>query len=298
MKRTYLLLLIIASFTFNIVYSQEGNNTKGKVLESLSFKSKILNETVNYSIYLPSDYESSTLSYPAVYLLHGYSDNETGWTQFGEVHLAADRAIESREIPPMIIVMPDAKITWYINNYNGTDNYEDMFMEELIPYMEATYRIKPKREFRAVSGLSMGGYGALIYALHYPDKFAACAAFSSGVFTDEEIIALDQEQYQTWFATTSDTTKKGEDRLTKHWYNNSVLELVKKVPDQKGDKVRFYLDCGDDDFLYKGNSSLHILMFDLKISHEYRVRDGAHNWLYWRTGIVDGLKFIGESFRR
>jgi len=298
MKRTYLLLLIVTNFTFNYAYSQKSNNAKGKVLESLSFKSKMLGETVNYSIYLPSDYDTSTLTYPAVYLLHGFSDNETGWTQFGEVHLAADKAIANREIPPMIIIMPDAKITWYINNYKGDKNYEDMFMQELIPFMETQYRIKSKREFRGVSGLSMGGYGALIYALHHPDKFIACAAFSAGVFTDKEITNISQEQYNTWFATIYDTTKVGKNRLNNYWYNNSILELMKKVPDQKDYKVRYYIDCGDDDFLYKGNSSLHMLMSDLEIEHQYRVRDGEHNWLYWRTGIIDGLKFIGKSFHR
>ena len=299
MKKIYsLLFLIFVSIAFNYSYSQEGNISRGKVFESLSFKSKILEETVNYSIYLPFDYDTSTLSYPVVYLLHGFSDNETGWTQFGEVHLAADEAIATREIPPMIIIMPDAKISWYINNYKGDKNYEDMFMQELIPYMEAQYRIKAKREFRGVSGLSMGGYGALIYALHYPDKFVACAAFSAGVFTDKEILDMSQEKYSSRFETTSDISKVGEERLNDHWYNNSVLELMKKVPNQTDHKVRYCIDVGDDDFLYKGNSSLHILMSDLEIEHEYRVRDGAHNWLYWRTGIIDGLKFIGKSFHR
>jgi enterochelin esterase-like enzyme len=63
-------------------------------------------------------------------------------------------------------------------------------------------------------------------------------------------------------------------------------------------KVRYYIDCGDDDFLIRGNCALHILLSDRKIPHEFRVRDGAHTWVYWRTGIVDGLSFIGRSFNR
>ena len=128
MKKIYsLLFLIFVSIAFNYSYSQEGNISRGKVFESLSFKSKILEETVNYSIYLPFDYDTSTLSYPGVYLLHGFSDNETGWTQFGEVHLAADEAIATREIPPMIIIMPDAK------RY-----FEDVKEDEVLPSFEIT----------------------------------------------------------------------------------------------------------------------------------------------------------------
>ena len=297
-KLYYLLLILAINLLSNSISAQDRIIFKGKVLEHLSFKSNILNETVNYSIYLPYDYDTSTLSYPSVYLLHGYSDDETAWTQFGEVHLTVDRAIESREIPPMIIIMPDAKITWGINDYKNEFNYEDMFMEELIPYMEAEYRIKSNREFRGVSGLSMGGYTSLVYTLRHPDKFVACAALSAGVFTDEEIVTMPDNLFTLRYKAIFDISNVGKERLTDYWYQNSVLELVKKVPSQTDYKSKFYIDCGDDDFLYKGNSALHNLMFELKIPHEYRVRDGAHNWSYWRSGIGEGLKFIGNSFRR
>ncbi|RPJ85976.1 MAG: esterase family protein, partial [Acidobacteria bacterium] len=87
--------------------------SQGKVLEGLSIDSKILGREVEYAVYLPPDYDTSTRRYPVVYLLHGFTDDETGWIQFGEVYLAADRAIAAREIPPMIIVMPDGGVTWY-----------------------------------------------------------------------------------------------------------------------------------------------------------------------------------------
>jgi enterochelin esterase-like enzyme len=291
MKKKYLTAIFI--ITTGILSAQTG-----KVLEGLTMESKILGYEVNFSVYLPPDYDHSERSYPVVYLLHGYSDDETAWVQFGEVNLAADRAIARREIPPMIIIMPDAKITWYINSADDKVRYEDMFFDEFIPFVENKYRIRKKREYRGISGLSMGGYGALIYSLHHPEIFAACAAFSSGVFTHEEIVNLDQNNYDNWFEVAFGTGTKGNKRLTAHLYKHSVLEQMKKVPEMKGKKVRYYLDCGDDDFLYKGNSQLHILMRDLKIPHEYIVRDGSHNWQYWRTGITNGLKFIGESFHR
>ena len=84
----------------------------------------------------------------------------------------------------MIIVMLDAGVSWYINDYQNKVRYEDMFIQELIPYIDKTYRTRPKKEFRGVAGLSMGGWSALVYSMRHPDMFAACAAFSSAVWTD------------------------------------------------------------------------------------------------------------------
>ena len=134
----------------------------GKVIEKVNIQSKILNSTVNYAVYLPPGYENSIRSYPVVYLLHGFSDNETGWIQFGEVQHIVDMAISKGDIPPMIIVMPDGKVSWYINDVDGKNRYEDMIFEEFIPFIDKTYRTRAEKEFRAVSGLSMGGYGSLL----------------------------------------------------------------------------------------------------------------------------------------
>src|SRR5688500_10904484 len=87
---------------------------QGTLKESLSLNSRILNKTVQYSVYLPSGYEAASREYPVLYLLHGYTDNETGWTQFGEVERIANQSINSGDASPMIIVMPDAGVSWYI----------------------------------------------------------------------------------------------------------------------------------------------------------------------------------------
>lgn len=279
------------------IFSLSAQNVQpGKVLENQSMPSKILNSPVQYAVYLPPDYHTSERRYPVVYLLHGYSDKEWGWIQFGEIQHAADKAIAEGIIPPMIIVMPDGKITWYINDFQSKERYEDMIFNEFIPYIDALYRTRPEKEFRGVAGLSMGGYGSLIWSLHHPEKFAACAALSAAVLTDEEIVQMPEEQYKNLF--TNRYTSSPNERLTKHWYNNSVLALFKQLPEERKKDVRFWIDCGDDDFLYKGNSTLHILLRELNIPHEYRVRNGGHSWEYWRTGITEALKFIGESFHR
>ena len=273
-------------------------STSGKLLESLSMESKILKKAVNYCIYLPPGYDISQRSYPIVYLLHGYTDNETGWVQFGEAHLAADQAIASREIPPMIIVMPDAGVTWYINDHEGKVRYEDMFFQEFIPFIESQYRVRAKKEFRGIAGLSMGGYGSLIYALKHPDLFAASAPLSAAIYTEEEVVNHEQERWDRIESVMYGSGVTGEDRITDHWKANNPLHIAQHSDLEKLKTVRYYFDCGDDDFLYKGNAAAHVLFRELEIPHEFRIRDGAHNWTYWRTGIVDALKFIGESFHR
>ena len=269
----------------------------GQVLEGLTMQSQILGHAVNFAVYLPPDYKAGTRLYPVVYLLHGYTDNESGWIQFGEINTIADRAIESREIPPMIIVMPDAKATWYMNNADGSEKYEDMFIQEFIPCIDKNYRTRPTKEFRGIAGLSMGGFGSLLYSMKYPDMFVACAAYSAAVWTDEEMKARPLGNrdglFEKLFGLTADKSL-----LTPHYRANSILDLVSTLPKEQIEKVRFYIDCGDDDFLYKGNSALHVLLRDKQIKHEFRTRDGGHSWVYWRTGITDGLKFIGESFHR
>jgi S-formylglutathione hydrolase FrmB len=95
-----------------------------------------------------------------------------------------------------------------------------------------------------------------------------------------------------------ETTLQGKNRLDKVWQDNSVLQYVRTKPTNELIKVRYWIDCGDNDFLFKGNCLLHITLTAKKVPHEFRIRDGAHNWTYWRTGITDALKFIGDSFRR
>ncbi|MBT3384370.1 MAG: esterase family protein [Prolixibacteraceae bacterium] len=284
------LLFLFIALCYVIALSAQN----GKVLESVEFESNLVNYPVEYSIYLPPDYETSIRSYPVLYLLHGYSDDETGWIQFGEANTIADRGIANGDFPPCIIVMPDGKVSWYINSFDGKDPWEEMFITEFIPFIEKEYRIRPKKEFRAIAGLSMGGNGALLLSMRNPELFSSCVAMSAGTFTDNEILANDS--YDGYFKNIYGP--KPEGKVSDHWKANSPLHLLESVDEEKLKSIRFYIDCGDDDFLYKGNSALHVKMRDLGIPHEYRVRNGGHEWSYWRTGLFDGLKYISEKFHR
>lgn len=288
--------LLLFAFVFFCVLSFAQN--KGKLIEERTVKSSALNRAVRYSVYLPADYETSERSYPVVYLLHGYTDDNTGWSQFGEINRLADAAIADGTIPPMIIVMPDADSSWYINSYDGKENYEDFFIKEFIPSIEKTYRIKAEKQYRGIAGLSMGGYGTLIYSLKYPQLFSAAAPLSAAVWDDNAIATMPDANYENVLGQLYGRGLKGKDRLNNAWYSNSVLKIVETKPADDLKKVRYWIDCGDDDFLTKGNCLLHIALTEKGVPHEFRVRDGAHSWTYWRTGIIPALSFIGDGFRR
>lgn len=287
--------LFVFIFSFFLLTTLLAQNA-GKVVEQISIKSNILNKNVAYTIYLPPDYGTSERSYPVVYLLHGYTDDNTGWLQFGEINRYADKAITDGIIPPMIIVMPNGDSSWYINSYDGKEKYEDFFIKEFMSSVEKNYRIKNQKKYRGIAGLSMGGYGTLFYSIKYPELFAAAAPLSAAVFDDDAMTGMQDQNYERTFAQLFGRSLKGKDRLNKAWYDNSILKMVETKSADDLSKVRYWIDCGDDDFLTKGNCLLHIALAEKKVPHEYRVRDGAHNWDYWRTGITDALQFIGKSF--
>src|ERR1700722_14029055 len=207
-----LLLLTLA-----LVPSGRAQYAAGKVLEEKTVRSTILGKDVRYTVYLPADYSTSERSYPVVYLLHGYTDDNTGWLQFGEINRLADKAIADGTIPPMIIVMPNGDSSFYINSYDGKERYEDFFVTEFMPAVEKTYRIKAEKKFRGIAGLSMGGYGTMIYLLKHPELFAAGAALSAAVFDDASLTDKPDDEWERTFGQLYGRGLKGKDRLNEAW---------------------------------------------------------------------------------
>jgi len=287
MKRNLLTILLLISSSIGFA------QTTGKVSDDLSMTSQILGSERKYAIYLPPDYETSQRSYPVLYLLHGGGDDQTGWIQFGEVLHIADKAINEGKATPMIIVMPDANTgrRGYFNGPKGDWRYEDFFFEELMPYVERTYRIKGEKRYRAVAGLSMGGGGSFIYALHRPDLFSSACPLSAGT---GPLTLEDTEDY----IKRRGGGEASESEIEAYFKKYSVLEQVKNLPEDQKDQVRWYIDCGDDDFLYEGNSLVHIEMRKREIAHEYRVRQGGHTWTYWRESLPEVLWFVSEAFHQ
>lgn len=284
-RASFFIALLIAAISLNA--------QSGKVYDNLSMESKILKMERKYAIYLPPDYETSERSYPVLYLLHGAGDDQTGWIQFGEVLHIADKAILKGKATSMIIVMPDGNRgqRGYFNDLKNEWRYEDFFFEEFMPYVEKTYRIKGEKRFRAISGLSMGGGGTFMYALHHPELFSSACPLSAscGPLSMEDMER--QLKWRGWEA--------GSEKEMEAWYKrHSVLELIKDMPDDQKKAVRWYIDCGDDDFLYEGNSLAHIAMRKKEIPHEFRTRNGGHTWTYWRQSLPEVLSFVSDAFHQ
>jgi S-formylglutathione hydrolase FrmB len=266
---------------------------QGKVFDNLTVPSKILKMDRKYAVYLPPDYETSQRSYPVLYLLHGAGDDHTGWVQFGEVQRIADEAIRLGKATPMIIVMPDGNTgkMGYFNSLKKDWNYEDFFFLEFMPAVEKNFRIKAEKRYRAISGLSMGGGGTFVYALHHPELFSSACPLSAyaGPLSMEETLQ---------FLVRREEAAKDTSGLAAYYYSHSVLELIKKSSKDQISSVRWYIDCGDDDFLFEGNSLVHIALRKKEVPHEFRIRDGAHNWTYWRESLPEVLGFVSMAFHQ
>ncbi|MDR1813584.1 MAG: esterase family protein [Tannerella sp.] len=287
MKKIYLMYAMIV-MTANIALAQ-----RGVVYETRTVKSEILKVERKYSIYLPPGYEESDQSYPVLYLLHGAGDDHTGWVQFGQVQYIADKAITEGKSAHLIIVMPDANTgrRGYFNDIRGDFNYEDFFFKELIPHIEKTYRVRADRHYRAVSGLSMGGGGTIFYSLHHPEMFAAAAPLSASTGSWE----LGQLKSRLGDA----ATKVSDEKIEEYFKRHSVEGILNNASQEEKDsfkRIRWYISCGDDDFLYEGNSLMHIAFRKAEIPHEYRVKDGGHTWTYWRMELPLVLEFVSKSF--
>lgn len=272
--------------------SCDSQTTAGMLMQGLTVHSKILARDIRYSIYLPKGYDTGKDDYPVLYLLHGYTDNDLAWVQLGKADKILDQMISAEEIPPLIVVMPDAGTTWYINNFDNSVRYEDFFITEFIPQIESIYRIKKERKSRFVGGLSMGGFGSIVYSFRYPQLFGAVTAFSSAIYTDEQTLAKTEEMWERTEAEVYGPGLKGKDRFTDHFKAYNPLYFVNEMDPSSLNGLRIYLDCGDGDYLFRGNALFELILNEKKIPHEYRVRDGVHNWEYWQMVLPHALRFI------
>jgi enterochelin esterase-like enzyme len=304
MSRSVAILIILFVFHagFNRLNGQSfaelNSDIRGTIYKSLEVNSKVLNNKLEYSIYLPPYYHTTADSFPVLYLLHGYQGDETSWIDRCDIHIIIDSLIKIEEIPPLIVVMPDAKNSYYINDYLLQFPYEDLFIREFIPYIDSTYKTFPHSRYRIIAGLSMGGFGAVIHSIKHTDVFGSCIALSAAVRTDEMIMNEKPEDYDNKFSRLYGSDLEGNERITEHWENNSPFYLINDSTSDKLRSINWYFDCGMNDFLINSNELLHQIFLKYSIPHEYHVRIGKHDWEYWRTGIIGGIKFAGQKLSK
>ena len=303
-----LLLAVAASGREASAECYQGPYHYGRVIESAAMPSKVLGQDVLYTVYLPPDYDSSRREYPVLYLLHGQAGSDSVWMHYGEINRIMDKGIAEGRFTPMIVVMPDGRrneanavSTYFMDDADGTFRWEEMFNSEFIPFFEKEYRVRNVAPFRAVGGLSMGGYGALMLALQDPAKYSAVVALSAALFTADQIREQDQKAFDIRYGSAYGSAgKAGADRLTDLFRKKHPLETMKTANIEALKKIDYFIDCGAEDGLNLdiGNFELHRYFKEKGVKHTFLIRTGVHNWKYWREGIDLGLEFVTSVFHR
>lgn len=253
-----------------------------KAQEKWVFKSEFLSKSDTVLIFKPKTYMPKE-KYPLVYLLHGYSENYRQWSQTTDLQKLSDQY-------KMIIVCPDGFVTWYINSpYDKGSQAEDFFFKELVPKLHTKFSIDDRNIF--ISGLSMGGYGAIRYFLLHQEYFNTAGSTSGAFSLDINILT---KASLSFFQTTR-IIKDLSHSLgsSKEWNQYSISSLVKAY--NKGNP--FLIDCGTDDILYSSTLEVKNLADSLKIPITFISQPGNHNTEYWRKSIEHHFIFFKEHLK-
>lgn len=245
------------------------------------FDSTALQRKWSYAVYLPDGYETSNLKYPVLYLLHGHGQDLYAWVNFGHIQPTTDELIAHGEIPPAIIVMPDAGTTWFVDR---KEKMETAVIQDLIGDVQHTFRVIEARNGRVVAGLSMGGYGALRFVLKYPEMFAAAGLLSPAIYDPEVPQGSGARRAGVFGAAEFDPQVWKELNYPTLW----DAFLAKKIA------VPMYINSGDDDdfFIEAEATRLYSLLRKNGQPAELRIVDGAHKWPVWESTIGDAMRYV------
>ncbi len=270
MKRLNVFVILVV--VFQLAFSRPQ-------VDTITVYSAKMKKEIKSVVVLPEKY-SKKKHYPVVYLLHGYSDNYAKWINT----VPSIKALATKH--QMILVCPDGGYSsWYFDSpIDSTFQYETHITRELLPYIDLHYSTILNRSARAITGLSMGGHGALYLAIRNKELFANAGSMSGGVD-----LRASSKKYD--IAKRIGVIENNSDE----WDNRSVINMVTVL---KNKELNLVIECGVSDFFYDINSTLHRRLIDLKIDHDYTERPGSHNWNYWTNAINYQLLFFYRSFNR
>ncbi len=247
--------------------------------DTISIYSNAMHKNIKAVVITPSNYTQGK-AYPTVYLLHGAYGNFSNWANKVPT-LQADADKYS-----MIIVCPNgASNSWYFDSpIDSTYKFETYISTEVPEYIDAHYKTKKDRKYRAIAGLSMGGHGAMFIAYRHSETFGACGSMSGALN-----VSIINKGY--------DLDKRiGEYLPSNDYYKNwSVLHLMDEPPK---DSLAIIIDCGVDDFIYGMSKAAHQKLVSLKIAHDYIERPGKHDWSYWANAVQYQLLFFNNFFEK
>ncbi|WP_412467935.1 alpha/beta hydrolase [Pedobacter sp. KLB.chiD] len=269
------IVIMIGLFTTAAVQAQE----------KWILKSKYLAKSDTVLVFKPTAYKQAK-QYPLVYLLHGYSENYRQWSKTTDLQKLADRY-------GFIIVTPDGFVSWYVNSpFDKKLRYEDFFFDELLPKVHHSFNIDEKNIF--ISGLSMGGYGALRYFITHHNYFNTAGSTSGALALDFDKLKTASLQFFGNRRLTDDLERLLGNHLNHNWNRYSISELIKNYPVKK----TFLLDCGTEDILFSATLELKSLADHLKIPITFISQPGNHDTDYWRKSIEYHFVFFQQNLKK
>lgn len=268
-NRLFFCVILLVCFTFSL---------QAATVDTLLTRSASMKKDIKAVVIKPAGYETGK-RFPVVYLLHGYSDNYRGWIEKVPV------IKEDADRYNVLIVCPDGGYSsWYWNSpVDPAFQYETYVAEELVAFIDRQFKTITTAAGRAITGLSMGGHGALYLALKHPDVFGAAGSMSGGV---------DIRPFPNNWDMAKRLGSYAENKT--RWEENTVINLLHMA--QPG-KPALMIDCGTADFFFAVNERLHQELLYRNIPHEYITRPGAHNWDYWKKAVRFQLLYFHEFFR-
>ena len=265
----YLSFLFLSLFLLQTIHAA--------VVDTVNTYSASMKKTIKAVVITPDDYANAK-ALPVVYLLHGYSGNYSDWV------IKAKGFEKAVDLYQVIIVCPDGNNSWYWDSpVDSNFKYDTYVSKELVNWIDGKYKTIKDRRGRGITGLSMGGHGALYLALKHQDVFGAAGSMSGGVdirpFPNNWDMALRLGKYS---------------EHPDNWEKYTVVNMLHLL---QPNSLAILVDCGTEDFFYKVNENLHQQLLYRNIPHDYISRPGAHNWNYWTNAVQYQLLFMSNYFK-
>jgi enterochelin esterase-like enzyme len=243
-------------------------------LVEVRFWSKALDREMSYFAYLPPGYATAGRRYPVLYLLHGASGSKEEWPAYGAID-AGDRLILSRDLRPLIMVMPQGDQGYWLNWANSGPRWGDYVSADLLSHVDANFRTLPAAIHRAIGGLSMGGHGALQLGFNHPDLFHGVGGHSPSLHVDDG---------------TFPPAGTGPDFDVRE-----PLALAQIAPGIED--LDIAIDAGDEDPWLDRVEALHQVLMERRIRHSYAIPLGGHEGVYWQRNLVWYLQFYDSALQ-
>jgi len=280
MKKNFFIVgifLLLTNFTF------------AAKVDTLQIASKAMNKTYNAAVVTPNSYAKGKTNYPVLYLLHGAYGHFSDWLKSTPSKNVVKDLADQYNI---IIVMPEGEVfSFYLDSpVNKQSQFETFVTQEVIQKVDATYRTIPTKNGRVITGLSMGGHGALYLSSKHPELFCAAGSMSGAVDMNTMLNPENLERTKTLL-----TPILGDEVLLPATYKRYAV--LDKIDLFKANKMPLIIDCGVDDFLIESNRELHRRLIYNKIPHDYTERPGAHTWEYWENGLPYHILFFSKILK-